>query len=173
MSQVFRLSIAAVNFDQTVFDTDDLSTIRGSSWTALALCGIFPKIVESEIRKTDETARVATVSSGASSCDLRIKTALRPDTLLPIVAEVVEGRNEQPDGGDELTREFLEIRPHMRFAWAILPQDQCFTTAKLVNAVRRGQYTMLDVPWPKAVEPEEVLQQIAKIEEKPHRLDVL
>ena len=64
--------VVACNFDQTIFDTNDLSTIRGSSLILLR----FPESLIQGLQKAHSDLSVAKITSGAS--ELLFRFAARP-----------------------------------------------------------------------------------------------
>ena len=142
----FLASIEAINFDATIFDTDDLSTIRGASWAALAVTDHFTEWVTA---CWAGRARVASLYSGASRAACRMSGAgLDANGIRSAILDLLSGN--PPDTAAPLKdwRHLVDVLPQLRFSVAVVPDQGEDADRCLRNALAVRQYRMLDVDLP-------------------------
>ncbi|MGH6815278.1 MAG: Cas10/Cmr2 second palm domain-containing protein, partial [Hyphomicrobiaceae bacterium] len=101
---VFVLWVEGVDFGETLFDTGDLSTVRGASLTQLAM----PPFAEERLKESLGSDNVQSIFSGASQAAFKLSAA-KPD------AEKAEA-----ELGDALGRQGLDpaaVEKEARAAW--------------------------------------------------------
>lgn len=131
--------IEAVDFAATLYDTDDLSTIRGASLAYLALPGRVARQLGEKLG-CDVKELVAAASFGLFSvteCD-----GVTGEQIDRALGQLITNRR----GSDDLDR----VRPHLSFSWAVVPdtgnyREDLYRLQASVR-VKQLQKLTLDVP---------------------------
>lgn len=183
MSDRFWLFVEGTNFDTTIFDTDDLATIRGASWALLEMPGLFPSAIE----HASGGALIATpIFTGASQglYEVVLTAALPEGSEVEafLTRLLVGGRGFRAAIDAALARaadqddlsDLSAALEHMRFTFGIVPADDFPTpNDEAMAALRRAgafrQYRTIDVDLPplmSATDRDETLTLAALVDER-------
>lgn len=148
MAQGFLVSIEAVSFDQTLFDTDDLATIRGASWAAMSIAGAFTGALEKALTGTIVRGGFA----GASKAMCRVEGATTAETIRRAVGKIA--------GGANLPDTLESVAPYLRFAFSVVEEGPG-KNAALERQRAIHQFQNMDIDLPEPLEDNERFERIS------------
>ena len=149
----YFVSMEAISFGKVMFDTDDLSAIRGASWAMLKAADCFAEVLEKALKAADPSATVREEFAGASIAEVRAKTSLAREDLENLVREILSGASG--DWPDEPP--LKEVLPFLRFAVAVTSCAGDDEKDRRANRAARAfaQFRMMDVDLPAPLSKDE------------------
>jgi len=144
----WHVVVNAISFGNVMYDTDDLSAIRGASWAMLAICDNLAAALRAAL---GNGFTVEEVSAGASRAHLCVKAQDPSATeamLQQTLDEVLSGGNASANGAfNEAEPGLASLLPHLVFSRSV---DADEATARRSCAI--AQYQMMDVALPAMVD---------------------
>lgn len=138
----FIVGLEAINLDGTVYDTDDLSTIRGASTVALEIV----EHVEAALSALLRGANVTTTFTGSSRGEWRVAGCGSADMLKEAIKAFLRGEGFQEDVRN---RELVDALPFMKFSYALVPDTLAH---EMQRQLAEARYTVFDLDIPKPVD---------------------
>lgn len=150
MTKAFLIRIEGVNLGATVYDTNDLSTIRGASLALLRHATRWPERLSKDL---PTGSMVEEIVVGASDGIYRL---IAPDgwdlkTAREHVNSAIATAIKAPPRGDDLERTL----PYLTFTWAVIAQGDHYKNdvAEMIARCRQMQLQQLTVDVPDEPQP--------------------
>ncbi|MCF1504017.1 hypothetical protein L0F51_09600 [Afifella sp. H1R] len=156
------LRIAGVNLENTAFDTDDLATVRGSSWALLSAATCFGSVFCEYFAATgSDDVDVDEIYAGASAALFRIRAPLSCEDVVEAASQLLRA---QGDAKNLWPKELQAVLRHLTFT-VVAEEDDGRDFADLVrgleNSAAREQYRQLDVDLPELLSTSERVDRLA------------
>lgn len=154
MSAVY-LFVVGVNFDATVLDTQDLSTIRGSGLALLWAPGAVAQHLEHEwLPRHAPAGKVEVIRRGASEGLLLVR-GVEAETLTAAVRDFLSFGGSCP-ADEDTTKPIMPPWQHLVFTVGTAPCSALerfrFESEQAIAAARANQYRSLTMPLPETVD---------------------